>query len=440
MLSRIFILSAFLICTIKTISGQSQIPRKGEAFVQWSEGMLDLHHINTGRGNAAYYIFPDGTTMLFDAGEQDPTDPRTTSSRNSVIRPNNNRRPYEWIVHYIKQVAPAGKNPVINYALLSHFHSDHMGGWYESAPTSQKGTYLLTGITGVAELIPIETLVDRGYPTYNFPYDFRSKELEDSMRKNPINYKYWKGMDNYFSFVKQREKDKLRTATLIAGSKSQLGLRYEPSRYPDFHVRNVKNNGLIWSGKIDGATEHFTMYRSNDPKTFPTENACSLVITINYGNFRYYNGGDIPGNLQYGQQQWMDVESPVAKAIGPVDVALMDHHGNRDALNETLVKTLRPRVWVEEVWSSDHPGHEVLIRATTPYLYSGPRDIFATNMLQANKDVMGPIVDRSYKSTQGHILVRVLPGGSSYYVIILDDSVENLVVKDVFGPYEVNKK
>ena len=416
------------------------IPGRGEALVPWSDGVLDLHHINTGRGSAAYFIFPDGTTMLFDAGEQDPTDPRTTSRRSAMIRPNDSKRPYEWIVHYIKQVAPAGRPPVINYAVLSHFHNDHMGGWYETAPNARRGNYQLTGITGVAELIPVETLVDRGYPHYNFPYDFSSKALEDSMKKNPVTFKYWKSMDNYLSFVRQREKDKLTTTTMKGGSKTQLALRYKPQRYPEFHVRNVKTNGQIWNGKDDGATEHFNMYRSGDPKTYPTENACSQVITINYGNFIYYNGGDIPGNVQYGQQPWMDVESPVAKAIGPVDVATMDHHGNRDALNETLVKTMRPRVWVQEVWSSDHPGHEVLIRATTPHLYPGPRDLFATNMLQANKDVMGPIVDRSYKSTQGHILVRVLPGASEYYVIILDDSVEKLVVKDVFGPYEVKKK
>jgi hypothetical protein len=136
----------------------------------------------------------------------------------------------------------------------------------------------------------------------------------------------------------------------------------------------------------------------------------------------------------------MDMETPVAKVVGPVDVATMDHHGNRDALNETMVKTLRPRVWIDQVWSSDHPGHEVLIRATTPFLYEGPRDIFGTNMLQANRDVIGPLIDRSFKSQQGHILVRVLPGGSSYYVIILDDTTEKIKVRDVFGPYEVKAK
>jgi hypothetical protein len=121
--------------------------------------------------------------------------------------------------------------------------------------------------------------------------------------------------------------------------------------------------------------------------------------------------------------------------VGEVDIATMDHHGNRDALNEFLVKTLRPRVWIEQVWTADHPGHEVLIRATSPYLYTGPRDLFATNMMDANELVIGPLVEQSYKSRQGHIVVRVLPGGATYYIIILDDSREDGAVRAVFGPY-----
>jgi hypothetical protein len=130
------------------------------------------------------------------------------------------------------------------------------------------------------------------------------------------------------------------------------------------------------------------------------------------------------------------VETPMAKAIGEVDVATMDHHGNRDAVNEFQVKTFKPRVWIGQTWSSDHPGHEVLLRMTNTNIYPGPRDLFATNMLEANKIVIGPLIDRSYKSQQGHILVRVLPGGASYYVIILDDSSPTISVKAVFGPYD----
>ena len=134
------------------------------------------------------------------------------------------------------------------------------------------------------------------------------------------------------------------------------------------------------------------------------------------------------------------METPIAKAVGEVDIATLDHHGNRDALNEFFVKTLKPRVWIGQSWSSDHPGHEVLVRLTTPYLYEGQRDLFATNMLEANRIVIGPLIDRSYKSQQGHIVVRVSPGGQNYYIIILDDGRTNMPVKSVFGPYASKTK
>jgi hypothetical protein len=118
----------------------------------------------------------------------------------------------------------------------------------------------------------------------------------------------------------------------------------------------------------------------------------------------------------------------------------MDHPGNRDAHNDINVKTLRPRVWIQQTRSSDHPGHEVLRRITSTYLYPGPRDLFATNMLEANKNVIGPALEHAYKSLDGHILVRVLPGGKSYYVIILNDENEENEIWAVHGPYETKIK
>jgi hypothetical protein len=56
-------------------------------------------------------------------------------------------------------------------------------------------------------------------------------------------------------------------------------------------------------------------------------------------------------------------------------------------------------------------------------------------MLEANKLVIGPLLDR-LRSAQGHVVVRVEPGGASYRVIILDDASESYVVKAVHGPYE----
>ena len=130
----------------------------------------------------------------------------------------------------------------------------------------------------------------------------------------------------------------------------------------------------------------------------------------------------------------------VAKAVGEVDVAVMDHHGNRDSHNDFNVKTLRPRVWIQQTWSADHPGNDVFRRITSQYLYEGPRDLFATNMMEANKLVIGPALEKAYKSMDGHILLRVMPGGNEYYVIILNDENTGYEVKSVFGPYQSKKK
>ena len=46
----------------------------GEPLPLWAEGCLDIHLINSGRGECAFYILPDGTTLLVDAGEIVVTD------------------------------------------------------------------------------------------------------------------------------------------------------------------------------------------------------------------------------------------------------------------------------------------------------------------------------------------------------------------------------
>jgi arginine repressor len=69
--------------------------------------------------------------------------------------------------------------------------------------------------------------------------------------------------------------------------------------------------------------------------------------------------------------------------------------------------------------------------------YPGPRDVFATNIMDENRIVIGSRVN-DMKSQQGHIVIRVNPGGESYMIYILDDSVENFKIKAIHGPYNCN--
>ena len=60
----------------------------------WKEGYLDIHAVNTGRGESMFYVFPDGTTMLVDCAgsllkehKYMPTDPKPDSSVTSHRNP-----------------------------------------------------------------------------------------------------------------------------------------------------------------------------------------------------------------------------------------------------------------------------------------------------------------------------------------------------------------
>ncbi len=420
----------FLGLNVLFLSSFSQPATPGQPLPEWKEGYLDLHHINTGWGNAAFYIFPDGTTMIFDAGEMNPTSDRAFTPRNAPMRPNYSKRAYEWIAAYIQRVSPLKDKVEIDYAAISHFHDDHFGSWYPGAKLSATGQYFLSGITGVGELIPIRNFLDRGYPDYNYPYDFKQSKGKFS---GEINFE--QAIESYFNFLSVHEQKGMKVAGFKAGSRTQIKLAHHPEKYPSFYVRNIKSNGQIWTGKDSSVISYFPEIDPMRPESWPGENELSLVLVLHYGPFSYYTGGDCGGLVSYGDAWWKDVETPVAKVVGAVDVATMDHHGNRNAVNENQIRVLKPRVWIQQSWSADHPGEEVLRRLTTPFLYEGPRDLFTTNMLEANKYVIGSLIDHSYKSQQGHILVRVMPGGKEYYVIILDDSREDMPVKEVFGPY-----
>ncbi len=102
-------------------------------------------------------------------------------------------------------------------------------------------------------------------------------------------------MDNYFSFIEEKSKQGSSFSNLIPGSKTQIHLKKQPSAYPDFFVRNIKSSQFIWTGKDSSVINQFPDYDALHRITLPDENSLSLALTINYGNFSYYTGGDNPG-------------------------------------------------------------------------------------------------------------------------------------------------
>ena len=378
----------------------------------WQPGTMDIHQISTGRGNAGLYIFPDGTTLLVDAGELERKTPKHTPDRPDGSHPGG-----EWIVRYIRHALRHDPKPALDYALLTHFHEDHMGGFTNTMPLSHSGTYQLTGITWVGEKLRIGKLLDRGWPDYNYPAPMESAFMK-----------------NYRAFVKwQADNNNVKPERFVPGRNDQVVLCREPKKYPQFEFRNVGMNGEIWTGQ-GTATEHRIPSLDTLPrKQWPDENVFSISFRLRYGNFRFFNGGDQPG-VRPNKPDWYDIETPVAKVVGPVDAAILDHHGYVDTMNEFFVSTLRARVWTISVWDAHHPTPGVWERLYSEKLYPGPRDVFATDVHpQAREDIKG--IDRM-ASGHGHIVLRVSPGGGEYRVVIVDDTSESHRVTKIFGPFK----
>ena len=356
----------------------------GEKLEPWSPGTFDIHHIQTGRGNAAFMIFPDGTTLLVDAGAV----PDRPGLELGPARPDSSRTPGEWIAQYIQDFSlrtPAS----LDYVLVTHYHDDHIG-----------------ALADVARLVPIGRLYDRGETPSPpaAPLTDRYRELRRTLGS--------------------------RAETIRPGRSDQIVAR----NYPGFEVRNVAANGIVWTGKGTSTVSAFPQNWTSLAKELqPSENSFSAALLIRYGAFRYFTGGDLPGIPLDGSPAWHDLETPVARAIGAVDVAVLDHHGWLDSTNPFFLKTLQPRVVVVPAWHASHPDHGVLRRLLSSNIYA-PADLFATTFLEAPRAVMS-YLGQPFKSAEGHVVIRVEPGGQAYRVYILDDSNSAHLIAGVFGPY-----
>jgi beta-lactamase superfamily II metal-dependent hydrolase len=299
----------------------------------WKQGMLDIHHIATGRGNSTLFICPDGTSMMVDAGATN-----APLSYTIAPKPDVSRRPGEWIGRYARRHLQAANRKEIDYFILTHLHGDHMGEPSLQNPLSKSGNYRLCGVSDVAEILPIRRFIDRNYPSYNYPV--------------PLNDPY---QANYIAFIREQAKNGADVEPIHVGSDKQIRLLQEATRFPDFSVRNLAANGEVWTGVADETRHHFPELNSLKKDQYPDENMCSLALRLSYGKFDYFTGGDMTCTDNYGEDPWRDIETKVAQAAGPVEVAIADHHGQRDANGPGYVRALRPQVFIIIAWTRHIP-------------------------------------------------------------------------------------
>ena len=377
----------------------------GKPLPAWSEGEFDIHFINTGRGECCFYIMPDGTTMIVDAGEVKAThNPSDTSEEAAVEqKPNANVRPFMVYANYIKHFAP-NKGASIDYCAPSHFHIDHIGASAMSTETAAAG-YRKSGLLALYDVVPYLHVIDRAYPDYK--EDATTPALDGQLA------------EDWGKFVNWGVKEQKFTGARFEVGKEQIVMLYDRPTYSDFKIFNICANGYVWSKNgISGEKSE-------------KGNPASCGFHVTYGKFDYIACGDLTSNPQ--NRVGYYIRDFIGN--GHLDAFKCHHHLSANAWGTQMQQDyFNPRVIVNQNFYTKQPD-ATLVKNIMDNVYSfWVKDFFTTNLHPQYIAKNQSAVDKM-TGYDGHIVIRVSKGGDSYYVYMLDDNDFNYNVKSVHGPY-----
>lgn len=382
-------------------------PKVGKTLPAWSEGCLDIHFINTGRGECAFYILPDGTTLLVDAGE-------IVTEENSVPqRPRDGVRPYIVYAEYIKHFHPEGKSqekPIIDYCAPSHFHIDHIGGSAAVTETDSEGGYRKAGLMALYDKVLYKHVIDRSYP------DYKENATTPAMEGQLC--------EDWAKFVKWGVENGKFTGARFTPGEEQIVMLNNKAGYSNFELLNICANGFVVGKDSSGAT---TILGEKSG----VGNPASCGFHIRYGNFDYIACGDLtsaPQNLVAGY--FHDFIGD-----GKLDAFKCHHHLSANAWGSQMQKkTFNPHIIVNMNFYKSQPNAELLGKIFNNEFSFWSREFFTSNGHPEAVSENSALYDKM-AGYNGHIVIRVAAGGGEFNVYMLDDTNYDYKVKSIHGPY-----
>ena len=356
----------------------------------WREGEMDIHLINSARGECNFVIMPDGTSIIIDAGEIGENEELVSRKPSNDSSDPLFARVYKVYTTYMKYFLQNTRHNYIDYALATHYHTDHIGAPKTNYKMSADGSYIVCGLSAIYEDLPIKTLVDRKGPGVGFN-DF-AHYSEDDIHEDTYN--------NYTTFAqKMVMRDGMEWQAISGANRnSQFAPKYGT---PEASLKVIGYDYKYWNGSS------FTTGNTDN-----RENGSSITMLLSYGDFNCYFGADCGAQCGY------NIMTNICSGVGKVEVLKAPHHMAESAFSNTQAVILQPKVTVVSSFGIKTPN-EACVAAADAY-----GDVFATNN--------GTGV--SLKDAGGHLCVRV-QGDGSFMVYKLKDTDYSYEILATYGPY-----
>jgi beta-lactamase superfamily II metal-dependent hydrolase len=251
------------------------------------KGELQVYFVDVEGGQSTLFVAPTGENLLVDTGSPDPKNPTAPRDASRIAA----------------MCKLAGVTKIDNL-LITHYHSDHVGGLPQFVGMIPVGRFIDHGINRESEAVQGGGPTVAGWTAYQ-------KVLADGHAEH-----------------------------LVVKPGDVLPLKA-------MHVEIVSGDGEVIDKPLTAGGEANAACASSPLKDAEgTENDRSLGMVITFGRLRILDLGDLTWNKERG------LMCPVNK-IGKFDVFIVSHHGLDRSSSPALVDAIAPRVAI-----MDNGGHK----------------------------------------------------------------------------------